>query len=131
MKVKVNKERVRLLVEALRSGEYEQTQRRLFTGPVDPGPVDPLDERITGWCCLGVACTVAAKNGLDLLSVHDRGILPDEVRRWFSLDFDNPTLIDEHGEVQAAATLNDNGDSDGVPYNFHQIADAFERTYLQ
>lgn len=49
----VNKERVRLLVDALRSGEYEQGVKALR----------PEDDK---YCCVGVGCDVAQKNGIGI-----------------------------------------------------------------
>lgn len=49
----VNKERVRLLVDALRSGEFEQGSGMLRT-------------RRDEYCCIGVGCEVARRNGIGI-----------------------------------------------------------------
>jgi hypothetical protein len=49
------KERLRLWVSALRSGEYKQGSNRLRLEDPDTGEIT--------WCCLGVACDIAQKNG--------------------------------------------------------------------
>lgn len=58
-------------VAALRSGEYKQTKEYLH----DPN----------GYCCLGVACDVASKSGLNLEviltnEVREEGGIPTEVQ---------------------------------------------------
>lgn len=47
----------KLWVEALRSGEYEQTQEQLC---------DSTDDGGYSYCCLGVLCEVAIKAGLPI-----------------------------------------------------------------
>lgn len=77
----VHKERVRLWVDALRSGEYSQARNRLY---------DPTNG---GYCCLGVATEVCLKNHeghfdpLTVLTVAESinsAYLPrDEVSEWY------------------------------------------------
>lgn len=126
-----NTERVRLLVEALRSGQYTQARHALAKNG--------------GFCCLGVACEVAKANGLpvstdvivdegDQLTLYDGAelILPPSVIKWFGFGAleafrpgDNPTILDANGMAFAAASVNDSG------WTFGEIADGFERTYLE
>lgn len=144
----VNRERVRMLVDALRSGEYRQGTGMLL--------------RSDRHCCLGVACDVADKNGLPLIRQElDNGmvmfalpgtppyaptvevwrawegrVLPEAVREWYGLPNDNPDLFFRHteeeenpfpGRVQwEASELNDQ-----LGLGFDTIADAFEATYLK
>ena len=130
----VNGDRVRLLVDALRSGEFEQGRGRL--------------NRDDELCCLGVACVVAQRAGLALRAytdedgdVHygrdddgwkdeeDYAQLPRSVQEWYGFEFNDPELraaVDgEHEDTYQASTLNDD-----YAYDFAQIADAFERTFL-
>lgn len=130
----VNQERIQLLIDALRSGEYEQGQGRLTTVMADGTQKD---------CCLGVGCKVAMKNGLDIDTVivetddgmdHEYNqvdyagegqIMPHMVAKWFGLGFDiNPQLETDDGPF-AAAHVNDK-----LGYTFEQIADAFQQTYI-
>lgn len=121
----VDKERVRLLVEALRSGEFEQGKNY-------------LKNHNGKMCCLGVACIVAKRNDCDVVEWRnyiiylgaegdfDAQFLPIVVRKWYGFEHANPRLYTANGSVTGAVELND---VDG--YDFLAIADAFERTYLQ
>lgn len=110
-------------VEALRSGEYEQGEKKLRT-----------DE--DKFCCLGVLCDLAVKDGLGewlryspisgIDSVHwyfgtSAAVLPEDVAEWAGLndraDYDDPEveapqlLHETYGidvERTTLATLNDN-----------------------
>lgn len=116
-----NKERVQLLVEALRSAEYRQIKDKLGS--------------TNGYCCLGVACEVAIQNGLEIESRTIDGeyfydgescTLPNSVRRWYEFDNVNPDIyIDSEDNQIPATTANDDRGLD-----FQQIADGFEKQYL-
>lgn len=131
----VNKERVQLLVDALRSGEFKQGYGSLRE-------IDGADDR---YCCLGVACLVAQRNGLDVEERHkgndgyyfgtayefDNGgdedlTLPCSVRKWYGFGISNPALLTSSDEFESATMVNDD-----LQFDFNQIADAFERTFLQ
>lgn len=132
------KERVRLLVDALRSGEYRQG-----TGALQRGGK---------FCCLGVACEVALKNGLIVLrdpgddddgngveyscptdgDIPDssQGELPRGVVEWFGFDSVDPSLMipfehTHNADEMLASELNDT-----YLFDFEQIAQCFEYTYL-
>lgn len=104
-------------VAALRSGEYKQV-----TGM--------LHERDGGFCCLGVACDLYAKetglvgwsepkNSSPYMEFGESGnamILPGHVQRWIGLRTDNGTI--DH--YSCLASMNDNGK------NFSEIADFIE-----
>lgn len=117
----VNKENVRKLVTALRSGRYTQGRDALEIGGKN--------------CCLGVACRVATEHGLPVrVVVRGEGLavrfdgadafLPDSVIAWYGFSNGNPMLIAD-GTPTSASLVNDK-----LEFNFNQIADAFERTYL-
>jgi hypothetical protein len=131
----VNIERVRLLVDALRSGRFEQGKGRLAKDDM--------------YCCLGVACVVAQENGLALTTkVNSDGDvlfglgevatpawgadsnsthLPSSVQNWYGFGDSDPSLLDAEGHVLGDATqLNDE-----FEYDFARIADAFEHTFLR
>jgi hypothetical protein len=104
----VNKDRLRLWVEALRSDEYG---------------------------CLGVACKVAVANGLDIdldtFYHSDSGQnLPREVSEWFGFDEGvvDPELTlpdpEDDDHVITATEANDD-----LGWSFHDIADAAENRY--
>ena len=107
-----------LWISALRSGEYSQNQNSLRQG--------------NSFCCLGVLCDVAIKNGVDLKIYEDDNIyfydeacevLPKKVIDWAELNDDNPIVeMNEDGKEgeYSLAELNDS------EYNFNQIADIIE-----
>lgn len=145
--VSVNKERVQLLVDALRSGEFRQGKNVLRD--VKGNPTQAYH------CCLGVATEIALRNGLQIERPDRVGIEDEDfsdaveearsypwdmseqtmcapVAEWFGLD-QNPVLVgqrdtghDEPDVLKEQATYwNDNGDAD-----FSEIADMFEATYV-
>jgi len=111
-----NLDNIRLWVAALRSGEYQQGFSALHR---------PEDNT---FCCLGVACEIARKSGLDLTvgqlgtSVsYDSHVdyLPLRVQNWLGVDSFNPRL---NGTL--ATELNDFNRA-----SFAEIADAIEVEY--
>jgi hypothetical protein len=130
--VTVNKERVQLLVDALRSGEYEQAQGKLRT---EFGGV--------GYCCLGVATKIALDNGLEVENISDPNdrlqgqpwdqtyqVMCPVVADWYGFESGNPTLVGwapsgQFVSDQAAHWNDDHG------ANFARIADMFENTYIR
>lgn len=82
-----NKDNLRLWVDALRSGEYKQGREQLH------------DPELNEWCCLGVACDVAVKNGVPL-NIDAAGArfdghtdyLPQRVMDWLGIDSADPEL---------------------------------------
>jgi len=118
----VNKDRLRLAVEALRSGRFVQG-----TGAL---------ERDGRNCCLGVLCRVAMENGLDIQAAEkpdgdmafgergDTAYLPPEVYTWYGLDVHNMLLSTDGNPQESATYLNDTW-----RWTFEMIADAMERTW--
>lgn len=118
-----------LWITALRSGEYRQGQSALHTKRYVGAEV------VTTFCCLGVLCDVARKNGLDLRvegldSVfgdvkygENTAFLPVEVVGWAGLQASNPHFFEESGEYRSLAGLNDQGAT------FSQIADIIEERF--
>jgi hypothetical protein len=127
----VNKDRVRLFVAALRSGEYEQGRGALQRAL-------PFGEQ--RFCCLGVACEVAIREGVPVTVTSMMGDghkgyiqydntgswLPASVQGWYGFDASQPYVLDDAGEWVGVIELND-----GLCKKFPYIADAFERTYLE
>lgn len=149
----VNKERLTLGLEALRSGEYIQGRGAL--------KMQDSAGRIKH-CCLGVLTEVAIANGcegvrlkstdsvvfqkLEVLEPEDGpeyedwddeedGTLVPSVAEWYGFERQqswqtygaDPYLIIKCGAKRTATDIND--DVDDVS-DFHVIADAFERTFL-
>ena len=99
-------------VDALRSGEYQQTQRRLH------------DEN--GFCCLGVLCDLYGKennvewqhNEVDDYFYGNHGfILPSSVVEWSGIADSNPLV---NGGINTLSELNDRG------FTFNEIAYVIE-----
>lgn len=100
-------------VEALRSGEYKQGKGALRNG----------DQ----FCCLGVACELAIKDGVKLnVELSENGItgydlcighLPTKVASWLNLN-------SSYGQYDEDKYLTNNNDSGGM--SFEQIADIIE-----
>lgn len=119
-----NKENIALVVAALRSDEYPQCRGVLNNGE--------------GFCCLGVATEVAIKNGVEVTKRQFVGggtvsydlstdLLPRAVQDWLDIyQGGNVDLLYDAEEHTAVAS----GLNDEEGWTFHQIADAFERTYL-
>lgn len=131
-----NQQVIKQWVDALRSGEYEQTRGKLHRVVAD----DQLTNEKPGMCCLGVLCDLAAKAGV--VEAHQLGnlmqygeethVLPRAVKSWAGFEFDNPYVdhVVEFGEgpEQAHDPLSLLNDDFGL--GFEPIADAIEATYL-
>jgi hypothetical protein len=110
----VNKEVKGLWIEALRSGEYQQGQNYLSNNGK--------------YCCLGVLCEVAIKQGVELKRYSGYvvrygqrekiGILPPEVVDW--ADIDDLGTLPNSSEFYSLTAANDSG----IP--FRQIAELIE-----
>jgi hypothetical protein len=134
----VDKGKVGLLVAALRSGLYPKGYGKLHRAAAG--------FQKEGWCCLGVACDVAARSGLELSRDTDHilhyerfdgsdSYLPQKVQEWFGFDNHSPRLKTPGG-MKDAASVNDTGYSDPatgsqVEVSLSEIADMFENTYLK
>lgn len=133
-----HKEIIRRWVSALRSGEYKQGEA--FLRRPD-----------NCFCCLGVLCDLAVKDGViqEAVLSHNQGwngkqtayayegrcdFLPTVVQNWAGLESDRPEVTFEHYDEETdqydtltewVSELNDNGVS------FESIADAIEAKYLK
>lgn len=127
-----NRENVKKWVDALRSGKYAQGMGYL--------------NKDGKFCCLGVACDLAYKDGVDVQRdqrVSDgaytyggqHGYPPTTVTEWLgletvaaatSLDDEQDIVINtpDGGYIRATEANDDDG------WAFDQIADAIEKTYL-
>ena len=126
----MNRDKVQLWVDALRSGKYVQGTGGLA---IQPDPREPAQ-----FCCLGVACEVAIEDGLNLRKVHKTGplyfeygeggmggFLPAEVKAWIGADGDSP-CVNYGDDMEPLTMLND-----VVGLGFNEIADLIEATYLK
>lgn len=119
----MNGEVKRKWVEALRSGAFQQGQKRLA-------------HTDNTFCCLGVLCELAVREGVCTKSMAEEDplfweydaaskVLPRSVQRWAGLTYVNPDVM-YHGDVRfpeskaSLATLNDSG------VLFSEIADRIE-----
>ena len=121
----VNRENVRLWVDALRSGKFKQTTTTLASRPKGNG-------HRYSYCCLGVACEISGvakatrstgnkkvEKGYD----GEHGTLPYSVRGWLGLSDANPELAYVE---ESLVSINDNHGA-----TFDEIADLIERSWLQ
>ena len=116
----MNKRVKGMWLDALRSGDYEQGTDALH--------------RSGRFCCLGVLCELAHREGVVERYGGTRsgeeyrygrsgetGTLPPEVREWAGLDRRNPRVVPPGGwDTWTLAGLNDDGAS------FDEIADVIE-----
>lgn len=146
----VNRDNIRLWVQALRSGEWEQTKGALGRLEEDEG-----GEKRMKYCCLGVACEVAFRHGVTMTrrdSRHDRyatgnldtwattegdvtfdgsyTILPWSVQDWLGFDTGSPAALAQPTPDLPVGTWDLTGLNDTYDYDFAAIADAIEATYL-
>jgi hypothetical protein len=118
-----NLERMQLLVDALESGEYEQTTSVL--------------RRDTAFCCLGVACDISGigqwvQNGGEEFTYRcatdfSMSVLPMDVVDWLGLERSEYVSAEELpiDDELSAITMNDTGES------FAEIAQKLRVTYLE
>lgn len=138
---KTNKENKRLWVAALRSGEFEQGKGAMcVTMSEKQGRIARffrLKPKITKkFCCLGVACEVAMRNGVylntrrnhkgEVIEVLYNGIgwtLPTSVMKWLGVSSTNPIISNNNNIIDAAHA------NDYLDWDFAKIADAIEEYY--
>lgn len=115
---KMNQEVKQKWVAALRSGEYTQGQGSLKNAKSE-------------YCCLGVLCDVAKKEGQEVVEKYltFEGVYafdgkwlfpPHSVRDWAQLSTEAPYVLVGAG-MERLDHLNDSGD-----FSFNQIADLIE-----
>lgn len=127
----VNKEHMRQWIAALRSGEYPQARGTLKKVLSGGG---------FAYCCLGVVCELAIKDGVpvrvtrhvDDYEVFYRfdglhALLPPQVAQWLGTDSNPGVNIAPIGAHYSDCVST----NDRLLWDFGKIADALERTYLQ
>ena len=102
-------------IKALESGRYRQTKSIL-------GAYNHVRHRAE-FCCLGVLCEVAKKDGLEIEKLRapdastyrydqEDAELPGSVQKWSGLSTPSGGRLNENGfEIDSLATLNDGGSS--------------------
>jgi len=132
------KERVALWADALDSGEFERGQ----------GALEIIKKDGTkSHCCMGVACRIAMKNGLELhtetrfansvemtwfsagstFNAGSSTFLPQAVRDWYDFDTIDPVVgYDRYQISVSAANANDDRD-----WDFHKIAEGLREMYVR
>lgn len=126
----MHENKARLLTAALRSGEFPQTKTALcrLTAEADP-------DRPIGFCCLGVACELALRNGVEMATEvrsglkfynTQSGFMPQQVMEFF--DFYSRKGATRNGSqvVGHHASLASANDSD---VSFADIADYIDANY--
>ena len=123
------KRRIKKWVETLRSGKYRQG-------------VGMLRQRDNSYCCLGVACDIAAKD-LHMKWMQRGGeyefggrdvVLPPRVARYYGLEIPDPGITYPRGELLSCTEANDgwhDGKRNRARWSFKAIADGLEREYLK
>lgn len=113
------KEHRKLWIEALRSRKYKQGKNQ-------------LRDYNNNYCCLGVACEIAIKNGLNInVALEGRiysydgvdDILPDNVRNYYG-------LVTNHGSYQTGKYKEQRSlveDNDDYQYEFIKISNIIEK----
>lgn len=119
-----NAERVQMLVDALRSGEYLQIRGDL-RAQLDTGEV--------GHCCLGVACVVyeLATEERVIWSIYSS--LPSKVRDWYDFAATDPVLSDDDCTCGTSSCRPTTATvaNDKLEWDFVTIAAAFETRYIK
>lgn len=109
----MKKEIAELWIKELKSGNWEQTKETL--------------KDKNGYCCLGVLCEIAAKQGicgrrneLDYYTFDGvEDVLPKSVLEWAGMKSDNGSF--DEGDEHSLIHLNDK-----ERYDFFQIAEVIE-----
>lgn len=117
----MKKEVADLWIVALESGEYAQG-----IGALHQIKEEMLNDKVypAGYCCLGVLCEIAIKNGLDVVKIetdvykeaYDKtcDFLPVKVKDWAGMntvtgEFDCPNDDPDDSDTAELTDLNDNG----------------------
>jgi hypothetical protein len=121
-------------IKALRSGKYKQGK----------GYLHIKGEKQDSFCCLGVACDLALKAGVELKTQqvtatnkddevqvmmydHEQGELPEEVQKWLGLATVCGTFSTKNG-FKYLTSLNDGDDPAGIKgKSFKQISNIIEK----
>lgn len=118
----------KIWVDALRSGKYDQG-------------ISVLRDKDNKFCCLGVLCELAVKEGIIdtpvlmddnreyyIYEKHSYGVLPNNVQEWAGMKNSNgryTDTFDSNGNYVQILALYIHNDRDKM--NFNQIADIIEQ----
>lgn len=96
-------------LKALRSGEFTQGKNRLAASNLKNGAVE--------YCCLGVLCEVAVRNGANVTKASKDGHevsydnrsqwLPNSIANWAGLEDGDPIVSTDDGRLTPLSYLND------------------------
>lgn len=110
----ISKKNAQKWIDALRSGEYKQTQGAL--------------QNNAGYCCMGVACKIFIPKGKQLMDEYGRFLLggvtdsQPNCPKWLYQINDNLHQKMGHGFIG----LNDN-----LNFTFDEIADCIQAVYIE
>ncbi len=114
---KPNKKNLRKWYRALLSKKFRQTQGALYR---KSSKNDPMG-RPTGYCCLGVACSIAIKDGVCVpRSWGCRVNLPLSVQTWLGINSGGNPMLNGLSAIQR---------NDSRGQSFEQIAEAIKKEY--
>lgn len=113
-----------LWVKALRSGRYKQTTGQLKRIKGKMSQEDGFVAGQTAYCCLGVACQLAIKEGVIKTFDPDQGYLDHTVMKWLGIPREEGPYASGLGH--SLVHLND---VEAAP--FKQIADVIEDKFMQ
>lgn len=137
--MKAYRERIRLLVDELRTTDKQQGK----------GNLCKIVDEVAEYCCLGVATELAMRHGVEIDVLEQTvgntiyrnydgryGNLPTKVSNWFGFvdetddeEGDDPILyLSSYRDRSCTTAIHAN---DYLHLTFAQIADAFEETYLR
>lgn len=120
----MNPEVKKLWVKALRSGKYKQ----------GTGVLHRTDDR---FCCLGVLCEVAIKQGVQLSTKIDEdlgfyyyddadAVLPEKVQKWAELEVANPDVYIRQPPYSFGNVLTSLAELNDDRFSFEEIAKVIE-----
>jgi len=125
----VNKEAMRAWVDALRSGEFQQGQKRLYNADED------------SYCCLGVLCVVAKREGAiehlpwehPDITQYQVSVLNREVSEWVFGSLGKDSFADDIVIAQAEPITRITAvrANDALGWGFRRIADEIEKMFLR
>ena len=113
----VQKDRVRLWVRDLESGEFQQGMHSLRSHERDA----------TFHCCLGVATERCVREGVvgeGIWDTQHAEVMPTSVQAWYGLESNDPVVQSSSAYNYRLSKLNDNG------LSFAEIARAIRIKYL-
>lgn len=119
----VNKKHMEEWVEALESGAFQQAKETLAI----------KDDTGSMYCCLGVACELAERDGVAhdwYNDVVESETLPRPVQEWLGVNDTDPMVYTGWDRPRDTRTEHLTTLNDGLAWTFPMIAKAIRETYL-